>query len=151
MAVMIQHADLSKSQLTFVLPWINSSQKSASIKFAEEIMKKKDYLKTPIEHIDIKTFDATDIINAMRGMSFSARDLAMAADIYDTMLRDKDCSIILTIAGSTSAAIKAMTVRTDNNGCICFIGVSLWYECRPGSTQVSPKVRQPAQRVMLFV
>ena len=112
MAVMIQHADLSKSQLTFVLPWINSSQKSASIKFAEEIMKKKDYLKTPIEHIDIKTFDATDIINAMRGMSFSARDLAMAADIYDTMLRDKDCSIILTIAGSTSAA-GCMQIYTD--------------------------------------
>lgn len=104
MAVMIQHADLSKSQLTFVLPWINSSQKSTSIKFAEEIMKKKDYLKTPVEHIDIKTFNATDIVNAMRGMSFSARDLANAADIYDKMLRDKDCTIILTIAGSTSAA-----------------------------------------------
>ncbi|MEN6321742.1 MAG: deoxyhypusine synthase [Syntrophaceae bacterium] len=67
-------------------------------------MKKKDYLKTPIEHIDIKAFDATDIINAMRGMSFSARDLAQGADIYDKMLRDKDCAIILTIAGSTSAA-----------------------------------------------
>jgi deoxyhypusine synthase len=67
-------------------------------------MKKKDYLKTPVEHIDIKSFNAIDIIEAMRGMSFSARDLAVAADIYDRMLRDEECSIILTISGSTSAA-----------------------------------------------
>jgi deoxyhypusine synthase len=66
-------------------------------------MKKKDYLKTPIEHIDMKAFDAGNIIDAMRGMSFSARDLAAAADIYDRMLGDTECVIILTIAGSTSA------------------------------------------------
>ncbi|HUH65356.1 MAG TPA: deoxyhypusine synthase [Syntrophales bacterium] len=67
-------------------------------------MKKKDYLKKPVNHIDIKSFNAERIIDAMRGMSFSARDLAQAADIYDMMLKDKDCTIILTIAGSTSAA-----------------------------------------------
>ena len=67
-------------------------------------MEKKDYLKTPVEHIDIKSFNAVDIIDGMRGMSFSARDLALAADIYDRMLSDKDCAVILTIAGSTSAA-----------------------------------------------
>ena len=72
--------------------------------FTEESMKKKDYLKTPIEHIDIKSFNAVDIIAAMRGMSFSARDLAQAADIYDKMLTDNNCTVILTIAGSTSAA-----------------------------------------------
>jgi len=37
-------------------------------------------------------------------MSFSARDLASAADIYDRMLREKKCAVILTLAGSTSAA-----------------------------------------------
>ena len=67
-------------------------------------MEKKDYLKTPIEHIDIKSFNAVDIIDAMRGMSFSARDLAQAADTYDRMLTDNNCTVILTIAGSTSAA-----------------------------------------------
>jgi deoxyhypusine synthase len=39
----------------------------------------------------------------MRKMSFTSRDLARAADIYDMMLRDPDCAIILTIAGSTGA------------------------------------------------
>ncbi|MEI8173940.1 MAG: deoxyhypusine synthase [Deltaproteobacteria bacterium] len=66
-------------------------------------MKKKDYLKTPIEHIDFKTFNAVGIIDAMKGMSFTARDLGAASDMYDRMLADKDCAIILTIAGSTSA------------------------------------------------
>jgi deoxyhypusine synthase len=67
-------------------------------------MKKKDLLNRPVEHIDITAFDATPIIAAMRGMSFTARDLAVAADIYDRMLADRQCAVILTIAGSTGAA-----------------------------------------------
>jgi deoxyhypusine synthase len=67
-------------------------------------MKKKDLLKKKVEHIDIKKIDAVNIINAMKKMSFSARDLANAADIYDRMLKEKKCAIILTLAGSTSAA-----------------------------------------------
>jgi deoxyhypusine synthase len=82
------------------------------MKFTEGHMKKRDFLKTPVQHIDIKLFNAADIIDAMRRMSFSARDLAQAADIYDRMLRDKDCAIILTIAGSTSAA-GCMQIYTD--------------------------------------
>lgn len=66
-------------------------------------MDKKDYLKDPVEHIDIKSFDATQMIEAMRDMSFTARDTARAADIFDTMIDDEDCTIILCIAGSTSA------------------------------------------------
>jgi len=67
-------------------------------------MKKKDYLQIPVRHIDITSFDATPIIEAMKGMSFTARDLATAAGIYDRMLSERKCGIILTIAGSTSAA-----------------------------------------------
>jgi len=37
-------------------------------------------------------------------MSFSARDTARAADIFGEMINDKDCTIILCIAGSSSAA-----------------------------------------------
>ncbi len=66
-------------------------------------MNKKDFLKTKIEHIDIKKINAVDIINAMKKMSFSARDLANAADIYDRMLKEKKCAVILTLAGSTTA------------------------------------------------
>ena len=67
-------------------------------------MKKKDLLKKVVEHIDIKAVNAVEMIEAMKKMSFSARDLANAADIYDRMLKEKKCAVILTLAGSTSAA-----------------------------------------------
>jgi len=67
-------------------------------------MKKKDLLKKVVEHIDIKAINAVEMIEAMKKMSFSARDLANAADIYDRMLKEKKCAVILTLAGSTSAA-----------------------------------------------
>lgn len=67
-------------------------------------MEKKDFLKDPVKHIDTKSFDSTQIIEAMKDMSFTARDTARAADIFNTMINDKDCTIILCIAGSTSAA-----------------------------------------------
>jgi deoxyhypusine synthase len=64
---------------------------------------KKILLNSPIEHIDIKSFDARKIIDGMSKMSFTSRDTARAAGIYNEMLADKDCSIFLTLAGSTSA------------------------------------------------
>jgi deoxyhypusine synthase len=66
-------------------------------------MKKSELLKETIQHIDIKSFNAVPIIDSMRNMSFTSRDTAVAADILDRMINDKDCSIILTLAGSTSA------------------------------------------------
>jgi len=65
--------------------------------------RKAELLGTPVRHIDIKSFDARPIIDQMGGMSFTSRDLARATGIYNQMLADKDCSIFLVIAGSTSA------------------------------------------------
>ena len=65
---------------------------------------KKDFLKNPIEHIDITSFDSRKIISSMGKMSFVSRETANAANIYNEMLKDKDCTIFLTLAGSTSAA-----------------------------------------------
>lgn len=67
-------------------------------------MEKKDFLKEPVKHIDVKSFDSTELIEAMRDMSFTARETARAADVFDEMINDKDCTIMLCIAGSTSAA-----------------------------------------------
>ena len=66
-------------------------------------MKKSDLLKDPVKHIDIKAFDARPVIDAMRDMSFTSRDTAIAADIYNLMLKNHDCTVFLTLAGSTSA------------------------------------------------
>ena len=65
---------------------------------------KKDFLNKPIEHIDITKFDARPIISSMEKMSFVSRETANAAKIYNEMLYEKDCTIFLTLAGSTSAA-----------------------------------------------
>jgi len=67
-------------------------------------MEKNDFLKDPVKHIDIKSFDSTKIIEAMKDMSFTARDTAKAAEIFNQMISDDECTIILCIAGSTSAA-----------------------------------------------
>lgn len=66
-------------------------------------MEKKDLLKEVIEHIDIKSFNSSPIIDSMRKMSFTSRDTAVATDIYQRMVKEKECTNILTLAGSTSA------------------------------------------------
>ena len=65
---------------------------------------KKDFLKNPIKHIDITSFDSRDIISSMRNMSFVSRETGNATEIFNQMLKDKNCTIFLTLAGSTSAA-----------------------------------------------
>jgi len=65
---------------------------------------KKEFLSKPVEHIDITSFDSRSIISSMEKMSFVSRETANAAKIYNEMLKDKDCTIFLTLAGSTSAA-----------------------------------------------
>jgi deoxyhypusine synthase len=67
-------------------------------------MSKKRFLSRPVEHVDLTSFDARPIIRAMGAMSFSARETARAAEVYSAMVRDPDCGIILTIAGSAGAA-----------------------------------------------
>ncbi len=65
---------------------------------------KKRLLETPIDHIDITSFDSRKIVESMSRMSFTSRDTANAAKIFNEMIEDKNCTIFLTIAGSTSAA-----------------------------------------------
>ncbi len=79
-------------------------------------MKKKDLLKHAVEHIDIKSINATQVIDAMRKMSFTARDTARAADILVKMINDKNSANILTLAGSTSAG-GCMQVYVDMVKC----------------------------------
>ena len=67
-------------------------------------MEKKDLLKDVIKHIDIKSYNSTQLVDAMRNMSFTSRDTARAADILMMMCKEKECTNILTLAGSTSAA-----------------------------------------------
>jgi len=72
---------------------------------------KKELLSEQIKHIDIKTFNAIPLIEAFDHMAFQSRNLANACKIYNTMLADTDCSVILCLAGSlVSAGLKNVIV-----------------------------------------
>jgi deoxyhypusine synthase len=74
-------------------------------------MNKQELLSQEIQHIDITRHNVVGLVEAMRHMAFTARDLARAAEIYDAMLRDADCGIILCLAGSlVSAGLKQVFV-----------------------------------------
>jgi deoxyhypusine synthase len=80
-------------------------------------IKKKHYLNKEVKHIDIKNFNSIPIIEQFDKTAFQARNLARAAKIYDRMLSDKDCSIILCLAGSIFSAglRKVVSDMVDNN------------------------------------
>ena len=72
---------------------------------------KAEYLSTPVEHIDITTLDPTSLVQGMGRTAFTARDLARAADIFERMLRDAECGVIVCLAGSLiSAGLKKVLV-----------------------------------------
>jgi deoxyhypusine synthase len=78
---------------------------------------KKDLLSRPIKHIDITRFDGREIIDSYRDMAYSSRTLAQAADIYSMMLKDRECAVIVTLAGSLISAglKKALITLIENN------------------------------------
>ena len=90
---------------------------------------KKQLLKETVKHIDIKKIDGKKIIDAYRGMSFSSRDTARAADIFNMNLADKNASVWLTLAGSTSAGgcmqVYADMVRLNMIDVIVATGASI--------------------------
>jgi deoxyhypusine synthase len=68
------------------------------------MLTKADLLAVPVEHIDVAKHNVVPLVEAMRNMAFTARDLARAADITDRMIRDPDCGIVLCLAGSLISA-----------------------------------------------
>ena len=92
-------------------------------------IRKAELLSSVVEHIDITKFDARPIVNAMGKMSFTSRDLARATDLYNQMLEDPDCAVILVIAGSTSAGgcmdLYAELVRSNMVDCIVATGAAI--------------------------
>src|ERR1700760_3004409 len=80
---------------------------------------KKELLTSPIQHIDIKQHNVVPMVDAMHSMAYSSRDLARAASIYERMLRDQDCGVILCLAGSLiSAGLKQIFVDLIRNNMV---------------------------------
>ncbi len=69
-------------------------------------MERKDYLQNPVEHIKI---DGAQTVNQLMQQfknsgSLGAGRLATACDIYEKMLRDKDCTVFLALSGAVVPA-----------------------------------------------
>lgn len=73
---------------------------------------KAKLLEDRVQHISLDTFDPRPLVDAWANMAFQARNAARAASIYEMMLRDKDCGIMLCLAGSLiSAGLKKVIVQ----------------------------------------
>jgi deoxyhypusine synthase len=80
---------------------------------------KKELLTAPIRHIDIAKYNVVPLVDAMASMAYSSRDLARAASIYEMMLRDKECGVILCLAGSLiSAGLQKVFVDLIRNNMV---------------------------------
>ena len=80
---------------------------------------KKELLTSPIKHVDIKEHNVVPLVDAMQSMAYSSRDLARAASIYERMLRDQDCGVILCLAGSLiSAGLKQIFIDLLRNNMV---------------------------------
>ena len=80
---------------------------------------KSDYLSHVVRHIDPTSFNAVPLVESMEHMAFQARNLARAAHIYQRMIEDKECTIILCLAGSLiSAGLKKVIVELLTNNMV---------------------------------
>ncbi|MEI8032416.1 MAG: deoxyhypusine synthase [Chlorobiaceae bacterium] len=74
-------------------------------------VRKEELLSEPVRHIDIKQLNIVPLIDQMADTAFQARNLARAASILDLMQQDKECAVILTLAGSLiSAGLKQVII-----------------------------------------
>jgi deoxyhypusine synthase len=69
-------------------------------------MKRKDYLQNPVRHIKINGVLTVDqLMQQFQGSgSFGAGRLSKACNIYEKMLRDKDCTVFLALSGAVVPA-----------------------------------------------
>src|SRR3982751_6531217 len=65
--------------------------------------RKQQLLSSPAEHLDLPELHARPTVGGVGKMTFPSRDLARATGFYNQMLEDPACSVILVVAGSTSA------------------------------------------------
>lgn len=80
---------------------------------------KPELLQKTIQHIDIKQHNVVPLVDAMEHMAFQARNLNRASKIYDMMIKEDGCAIIMTLAGSLfSAGLKRVVYDLIMNNMI---------------------------------
>ena len=65
----------------------------------------------PVDLAEINSFDA--LLRAYRDASFGARRLGEAADVFEEMVRNQDCGVVLTLSGAMTVADELGRLRND--------------------------------------
>ena len=63
---------------------------------------------SPLDLSKVKTVN--DLVNGMKTCSFGARNLGEAADVFEAMVRDKDCLRVLTLSGAMTVAKMGLVI-----------------------------------------
>jgi deoxyhypusine synthase len=80
---------------------------------------KKELLSNTIQPIDIMQHNVVSLVDAMAPMAYSSRDLARAAGLFEMMVRDTECGVILCLAGSMiSAGLQKVIVDLVRNNMV---------------------------------
>jgi deoxyhypusine synthase len=65
----------------------------------------------PLEPLDLsKVRSIDDLVRAMSKTAFTGRQLGEAADVLEAMARDKDCFVVMTLAGAMTVAKQGLIV-----------------------------------------
>jgi len=80
---------------------------------------KADLLSREIQHVSLDDYNPVPLVEAMGDMAFQARNLHRAATIYERMLRDPECTVIVCLAGSlVSAGLKSVLIQMVERGMV---------------------------------
>jgi len=77
-----------------------------------DLKKKKEYLTTPVQSIDLEKVDSVaDLVDAFSKASIQARALGECVDVYRQMLEDKDVTIMIGLTGALIAGGLRKVIR----------------------------------------
>lgn len=65
----------------------------------------------PVRSLDLSNVDSVDaLVRGMAGTSFGGRTLGEAADVLESMVRDEDCRVVLTLSGAMTIAKQGLVI-----------------------------------------
>jgi deoxyhypusine synthase len=65
----------------------------------------------PLEPLDLgRIHSIDDLVRAMSKTAFTGRQLGEAADVFEAMARDKDCFVVMTLAGAMTVAKQGLII-----------------------------------------
>src|SRR5262245_63939068 len=65
----------------------------------------------PLEPLDLsRVRSVDDLVRAMAKTAFTGRQIGEAADVLEAMARDKDCFVVMTLAGAMTVAKQGLII-----------------------------------------